>query len=126
RGHTRGLIVQTRDSVEFLTAGPHKGGASLDSDFRQGLEAVRDKAGADDIDSPYPFLRESDQGGHRVRFQPCGTAEPRLKCHETIFAAKTQLAYDQPRGFLTMAMVRVAAVQHAPGNAVKRQHELVR
>src|SRR5215469_1619043 len=76
-----GADIQCRNILVLLPAGAHENVAILDVNFLERLEAIDGESRANHRHVTDAASRHLRQHTTRVRAQPAGRAEPRLKAH---------------------------------------------
>src|ERR1700682_5533931 len=119
-------FVKAGNVVKFPASRLEERGLPLLRDFLECLQAVADKAGADDVDAPEALLRQRNQSRLRIRREPLCATETGLKRDHRLLSFQSQLGGDQPRRLLAMAVVRVAELECSSRHPVERKEQLVR
>src|SRR5205823_3482406 len=86
-------------------------------------EAIGGKARCRDCDTADAFLWVSRKSGIGRRLEPFGATESRLECDVDFAPERFR---DEPRGFLAVAVVRVAERERALRHAVEAQQQALR
>ena len=111
--------VQAGDVGEAFAAFVQELFAQADIQFFQCFDAVAGEAGAEDGDVFFAFAGEAEDGVRRVGLEPFGGAEAGLEASGPALCRPAQRFAQQARGFHAMAMVGVAFLEIALGQAVE-------
>src|SRR5436190_15168078 len=115
------MLVQAGYDVVVAAAGHLERMLRLDTELFERLQAVGDEAGGHDVDAPQLLPSERRQHVCRVRFEPPAAPEPRLERDRPLPGFKPQLAREQSRRVLAIAMVGVAARKGSARHAMERK-----
>src|SRR5215510_2332617 len=112
--------------MKRLSACAHEDRLAFDPDLLERLEAVGNEARTDNVDARQALPSELAEDCGGVGRQPGRAPEPRLKRDLPRAVGQLQIFRQQARGLLTLAMVRIPALEGVARQPMEAQHEPVR
>ena len=109
----RGRVIDAGQVIELFPTCAEKGVARFLGDFFEGLEAIRHKPRADDIDPPYPLASQGLKRRLGVGLEPGGPTEARLEGDHPLVLGQAQALREQARHLVTLTVIGVALHQRA-------------